>query len=215
MRQRQRNVALAGAYRRLGQGPVDDVALRVAAADLPQIETRPAAAARPPRRRRRGGRPRGPRPPECRPCDRARPPRRRSAAVSRIAASRRSTSASWPERNSAIAAWMSVKTRHFPSACPSHKPASSRHRSPMSQPSVSRRHSSADALVRLSAKPALRRADRAVIQRQRRVVLPEFEVEQRFVPPDMDLVDVARGSTTAPRAPPSTRARLPGARSFP
>jgi hypothetical protein len=35
MRQRQGDVALAGAYGRLGQGQVHDIALRVAAADLP------------------------------------------------------------------------------------------------------------------------------------------------------------------------------------
>ena len=35
MGQRQGNVSLTGAQGRLGQGPVDDVALRVAAADLP------------------------------------------------------------------------------------------------------------------------------------------------------------------------------------
>jgi hypothetical protein len=35
MCQRQGNVALTGAHGGLGQGPVDDVALRVAAADLP------------------------------------------------------------------------------------------------------------------------------------------------------------------------------------
>jgi hypothetical protein len=35
MRQRQGNVPLTGAHGRLGQGPVDDVTLRVAAADLP------------------------------------------------------------------------------------------------------------------------------------------------------------------------------------
>jgi hypothetical protein len=40
MRQRYRNVSLTGAHRRFGKGPVDDVALRVAAADLPQIEAR-------------------------------------------------------------------------------------------------------------------------------------------------------------------------------
>ena len=35
MRQRQGNLTLTGAHGRLGQGPVDDVTLRVAAADLP------------------------------------------------------------------------------------------------------------------------------------------------------------------------------------
>ncbi len=40
---------------------------------------------------------------------------------------------------------------------------------------------------------ALRRAHRPVIERQRRVVLPELQVEQRLVPPDMNLVHVARG----------------------
>ena len=35
VRQRQGHVALTGAHGGLGQGPVDDVALRVAAADLP------------------------------------------------------------------------------------------------------------------------------------------------------------------------------------
>src|SRR5439155_14318859 len=39
MRKRQGNIPLAGAHGRLGQGPVHDVALRVAAADLPEIET--------------------------------------------------------------------------------------------------------------------------------------------------------------------------------
>src|SRR5438270_4448858 len=38
VRQRQGNVALAGPHGRLGQGPVDDVALCVAAADLPEIK---------------------------------------------------------------------------------------------------------------------------------------------------------------------------------
>ena len=38
------------------------------------------------------------------------------------------------------------------------------------------------------ADPALRRPDRAVVQRQRRVVLPELEMEQRLVPPDMRLI---------------------------
>jgi hypothetical protein len=35
MRQRQRDIPLAGAHRRFGKCLVDDVALRVAAADLP------------------------------------------------------------------------------------------------------------------------------------------------------------------------------------
>ena len=39
MCQRQCNVALTGAHSCLGQGPVHDVTLRVAAANLPQIET--------------------------------------------------------------------------------------------------------------------------------------------------------------------------------
>ena len=39
VRERSGDVALAGAHSGLGQGPVDDVALRVAAADLPCIET--------------------------------------------------------------------------------------------------------------------------------------------------------------------------------
>jgi len=39
VRERQGDVALASAQRRLGQGPVDDIALRVAAADLPEIDT--------------------------------------------------------------------------------------------------------------------------------------------------------------------------------
>jgi hypothetical protein len=40
----------------------------------------------------------------------------------------RSTSASWPDRNSAIAAWASPKTKHFPSLWPCHNAASSRQR---------------------------------------------------------------------------------------
>jgi hypothetical protein len=53
------------------------------------------------------------------------------------------TSASWPDRSSAIAASISPKTKHFPSARSCHHVANSRQRSQMSQPRVSRRHSSA------------------------------------------------------------------------
>ena len=38
-RERQRDIPQAAANRRLGHGPIDDVALRVTAADTPEVET--------------------------------------------------------------------------------------------------------------------------------------------------------------------------------
>jgi predicted GNAT family acetyltransferase len=63
------------------------------------------------------------------------------------------------------------------------------------------------------AERALSRADRAVVERERRVILPKLDVEQRLVPPDMGLIGMARGSTTkrlARRHPSQAVFRPPG-----
>ncbi len=88
---------------------------------------------------------------------------------------------------------MSAKTRHFPSAWPS--PQRRQLRPALADVDAERVEAPQQrrGVGQAERHRALGRADRPVIEGECGIVLPELEVEQRPVPPDMNLVHVAGG----------------------